>query len=130
VILMWSTIKFFFNRIGIFELLLLTWLLVVSISFIQYYFWGYSTIALWSQSIDEKWKWGVLCILAAAGWHVINDKIERLQTCSDVNFEAGGLNYQRLEARIERLDIELNERLHNIEDAIAEIKNTISQGQR
>ena len=127
---MWSTIKFFFNRIGIFELLLLTWLLVVSISFIQYYFWGYSTIALWSQSIDEKWKWSVLGILAAAGWHVINDKIAKLQTCSDVNFEAGELNYQRLEARIERLDIELNERLHNIEDAIAEIKNTISQGQR
>ena len=127
---MWSTIKFFFNRIGIFELLLLTWLLVVSISFIQYYFWGYSTIALWSQSIDEKWKWSVLVILAAAGWHVINDKIERLQTGSDVNFEAGELNYQRLEARIERLDTELNERLHNIEDAIAEIKNIISQGQR
>ena len=127
---MWSTIKFVFNRIGIFELLLLTWLLVVSISFIQYYFWGYSTIALWSQSIDEKWKWSVLVILAAAGWHVINDKIAKLQNCSDVNFEAGELNYQRLEARIERLDTELNERLHNIEDAIAEIKNIISQGQR
>ena len=72
----------------------------------------------------------MLVILAAAGWHVINDKIERLQTGSDVNFDAGELNYQRLEARIERLDTELNERLHNIEDAIAEIKNIISQGQR